>query len=143
MVDYDLDDYTPPYLGYREFGPDFPCPIWLLPAKEGSDTIPKGAGFLHVRAPVDEGYLAVRVFYHPQLRTTVVNEHDLLRTMGRNDKDFKSERLQKYYDAGTWTFTGSHYVSKARKVVVHGVLMAGKCYTHELIPVDHDAQIPM
>ena len=39
--------------GYREFGPDFPCPVRLLPAKEGSDTISKGAGFLHVRAPVD------------------------------------------------------------------------------------------
>ena len=71
----------------------------------------------------------------------VVNERDLLRTKGRKAKDFKLERLQKYHDAGTWTFTGSHYVSKARDVVVHGVLMAGKCYTHELIPVDHNTQI--
>ena len=38
--------------GHREFGPDFPCPIRLLPAKEGSDTIPKGAGFLHVRSTI-------------------------------------------------------------------------------------------
>ncbi len=45
-------------------------------ATEGSDAVPEGYGYLHVPCPNAAGYLAVRTFYHPMLRTTVIDERD-------------------------------------------------------------------
>ena len=125
--------------GYREFSAKFPCPVKLLPATNGSDTIPLGVGYLRVPAPNIHGYLPVRAFYHPNLRTTVINEQDFLRARGGKVSDFRSERIDKFHEAGTWTYTGSSYRARSSDVVIHGVLMAGKCYTHELIPTYADA----
>ena len=33
---------------YREFSREYPCPVTLLVASEGSNIVPKGAGYLHV-----------------------------------------------------------------------------------------------
>ena len=126
---------------YKEFSESFPCPIKLLPATENSDTIPAGMGYMHVMAPNADGYIPVRTFFHPSLRTTVINEQDFLRAQDRKVSDFRSEHLEKYHEAGTWTFTGSSYHSKPRNVIIHGILLAGKCYTHPLIPCYDNSQI--
>ena len=57
---------------YREFDETFRCPIKLLPATEGSDTVPIGVGYLMVPAPGEPGFIMVRTFFHPNLRTTVI-----------------------------------------------------------------------
>ncbi len=44
---------------YREFGPDFPCPIRIKPATEGSDATPIGVGYMFVEAPNEEGFIPV------------------------------------------------------------------------------------
>ena len=72
------------------------------------------------------------------MRTTVINEQDFLRASGRTVKEFRFERLEKFHEAGTWTFTASSYHSKPRDIIVHGILLAGKCYTHPLIPCYED-----
>ena len=98
--------------GYQEFNESFPCPIRLLPATENSDTIPAGMGYMHVVAPNANGYIPVRTFFHPSLRTTVIKEQDFLRADCLMVSEFHSELLKKYHEAGTWTFTGSSYHSK-------------------------------
>jgi hypothetical protein len=123
--------------GYKAFSDEYPCPVKLQPATEGSDAIPHGHGFLHVPAPNSIGYLAVRVFYHPILRTTVIDERDFLLLSRRNSLDISSETIQKHYDSGTFTYRGSHSDSDISDIIVYGILRNGKCYTRPLIaPAD-------
>ena len=44
---------------YKPFTKASPCPLRLLPATDGSDTIPLGFGYLHVPANVPLGYIPV------------------------------------------------------------------------------------
>ena len=128
--------------GYREFGPHFPCPVRLMPATDGSDTIPKGVGFLHVPAHNQKGYLAVRTYYHPSLRTTVIDERDFAHAAGFSYKhDISSDRLWKYHDAGNFTYHATHRLKQTNDVVVHGIVRGGKSFTHALIPPCTDALI--
>ena len=68
--------------GYTGFSESSPCPVRLLPATVGSDATPKGYGFLHVPARKKIGFLSVRTFYTPILRTTVIDERDLIQAAG-------------------------------------------------------------
>lgn len=101
---------------YREFSPEYSCPVTLMPASEGSDIVPKGVGYLHVPAPNAQGHIAIRTFYHPSLRTTVIDERDFLRFAGQKPKDFTGERIEKYNDAGTFTFHASHRLRRSQDV---------------------------
>ena len=121
---------------YREFSDSYPCPVKLLPASEGSDLVPLGVGYLHIPAYNERGHLEVRTFYHPSLRTTVIDERDFVKSSGLKPKDFSGSRIEKFDDAGTFTFTASHRLRRCQDVVVHGVLVNGKCYTAPLIPPD-------
>lgn len=67
---------------YQEFNESHPSPIRLLPATENSDAVPQGYGYLHVPAHNSQGFLAVRTFYHPSLRTTVIDERDFVKAAG-------------------------------------------------------------
>ena len=67
---------------YREFSKERPSPVRLMPATENSDAVPKGYGYLHVPAHNQQGHLAVRTFFHPALRTTVIDERDFVRAAG-------------------------------------------------------------
>ena len=131
---------------YRAFGPSFPSPVRLLPATDGSDAVPEGFGYLHVPAACHDGYIAVRTFYHPSLRTTVIDERDFIKGLGSQKRDFRGETIEKHYRTGTFTYTCYH-VDKPRNIVVGGVLINDKCYTHELIapvlPPDHPAATPL
>ncbi len=115
--------------GYREFSDSFPCPIKLEPAKEGSDILPQGVGFLHVPCMNERGHIPVRTFYSPSLRTTVIDERDFLRSHSTKPSDFLGERIQKYNDAGTFIFHATHCLRQSQDVNVYGVLRHGKCYT--------------
>lgn len=64
---------------YREFSPRYLCPIHMQPVTQGSDAIPEGVGYLHVPCPNAMGFLPVRTYYHPMLRTTVIDERDFIR----------------------------------------------------------------
>jgi hypothetical protein len=120
--------------GYKEFTSKRPCPVRLLPATVNSDCVPKGYGYLHVPANNVNRFLAVRAFYTPALRTTVIDERDLIQAAGHSPKDIESENIKKFYDAGTFTYHAAHKMKRSFDVVVHGVLRNGKCYTNELIP---------
>ena len=121
---------------YKAFTVEHPSPVRLLPATENSDAVPQGYGYLHVPAHNTQGFLAVRAFYHPKLRTTVIDERDLVKAAGHKVKDVASERIEKHYEAGTFTYRAKHKLKTTNDVVLHGVLMSGKCYTHALIPPD-------
>lgn len=119
---------------YFEFNTLNPCPVRLLPATLNSDTIPKGYGYLHVPAKNSHGCLAVRAFYTPVLRTTVIDERDLIRAAGLHPQDIEGERIEKHYDSATFTYHASHKLKRSLDVIIHGVLRNGKSYTDVLIP---------
>ena len=121
---------------YKEFTAKHPSPIKLLPATDNSDAVPQGYGYLHVPAHNVQGFLAVRTFYHPSLRTTVIDERDLIKAAGHKYADIASEQLQKYNSAGTFTYRATHKLKHSNDVIVHGILNSGKCYTNALIPPD-------
>ena len=127
---------------YKAFSDDFPCPIKLIPAVEGSDLVPEGVGYLHIPAATAEGHIPVKTFFHPNLQTTVVNEVDLLKADGNKPSDFSGERIEKFHDAGTCTFVASHRKRRSQDVMVHGILLHGKCYTGALIPPNLEASHP-
>ena len=56
-----------------------------------------------------------------------------MKGQGLKTKDFKSERIHKYLEAGIWTYTASHRLRRSQDIIIHGVIIAGKCYTHGLI----------
>ncbi|GAX10430.1 hypothetical protein FisN_21Lu161 [Fistulifera solaris] len=129
---------------YRPFTSQFRCPVRLLPATEGSDAVPHGFGYLHVpcrHAP--SGYLAIRTFYHPSLRTTVIDERDIIRAYGYSVKDFKTELFTKHHDQGTFTLRCHHRLRTTDDVYFDGILLHAKCYTHALIPPDLPADHPL
>jgi len=129
---------------YREFNESFRCPTVLQPAAEGSDITPQGVGYLHVPALNGRGHIAIRTFYHPQLRTTVIDERDFVRfTPGVKPADFSGDKIQKYNDAGTFTFHAVHRLRRSQDVIVHGLLRHGKCYTGPLIPPNLSREHPM
>ena len=121
---------------YEPFTKARPCPIKLMPATEDSDTVPLGIGYLHVPADNAVGYLKVHTFYHPTLHTRVIDEQDFIRSVGCSSNDYTGETLAKFADSGTFTYHCHHRRSKARGILIHGVLRYGKCYTNELIPPD-------
>ena len=124
-----LHDYVP-------FGPKHPCPIRLLPATNGSDTVPLGYGYLLVPSDTYDNYVAVRAFYHPSLRTTVIDERDFVKASGYNPSDFTGDTLHKDHDAGVFRFTAYHRLRANQNLTIHGILRHGKCYTLPLIPPD-------
>ena len=131
---------------YKVFSPSHPSPVCLQPATEGSDAVPKGVGYLHVPAACADGYIAVRTFYHPALRTTVIDERDFIKGLGYHKSDFRGELIEKHFLTGTFTYT-CHHINKPRNINVSGVLINDKCFTHELIaptlPPDDPAATPL
>ena len=75
---------------------------------DNTNATPEGIGYLHVEAPITPGYLAVKTFYSKLLRTTVIDERDLIAASGHKPSDFKGDKIEKHYDSGTWTFHASH-----------------------------------
>ena len=126
---------------YTEFSAANPSPITLMPATDGSDAVPSGVGYLHVPSQNEDEYLAVRCFYHPDLRTTVIDERDFVVAAGLSPRDVEGERLHKQYDAGIWLWNARHKLRKKLDVSVQGVLLEGKCYTHRLLPPFVDEKI--
>ena len=96
---------------------------------------------MHVPADNAQGFLAVRCFYTPQLRTTVIDERDLIIAAGHKPQDIFGESILKYYEAGTFTYRATHKKVSSKDVVVHGILQNGKCYTGALIPTVTDEDI--
>ncbi len=131
---------------YRPFTKTFPCPIRLLPATEGSDLSPQGVGYLHVPALNSRGHIAVRTFYSPSLRTTVIDERDFMAFNGASRKDFTGYKIDTNHDSETFAFKASHRLCRSRDVWVHGIVRHGKLYTGPLIspdlPVDHPLATP-
>jgi len=77
--------------GYQEFTRSRPSPVKLMPAAVNSDAVPKGVGYLHVPAKNAQGCLSVQTFYAPYLRTTVINERDLVKAAKMRVKDIESD----------------------------------------------------
>ena len=81
-----------------------------------------------------QGYLPVQTFYTPYLRTTVIDERDLVKAAKMRVKDIQSNSITKHKDAGTFTYHAKHRKSTNKDVIIHGILIDDKCYTGELIP---------
>ena len=119
--------------GYQEFTSKRPSPIRIAPAFKRTEGTPEGYGYLHVPAHNSRGYLAVRTFYSPRLLTTVIDERDIIKAAGFSSNDIRGENLVKNYDYGVCTYQAEHKRKRNHDVIVHGVLMNGKCYTDVLI----------
>ena len=128
---------------YKEFSKSFPCPLHLLPAAVGLDLTPKGVSFLHVPALNAQGHIAVRTFYHPNLRTTVIDECDFQKFGGTTEDDYTGTAIHTYNDAGTFSFRAAHHLRRSQDVIVHGVVRHGKLYTGPLIPPDLPIDHPL
>jgi len=128
--------------GYRDFTRSLPSPVKLMPATVGSDAVPKGFGYLHVPAKNTKGFLAVQTFYTPYLRTTVIDERDLVKASNVRVKDIESDSITKHKDAGTFTYHAKHRMKSSKDVIIHGILIDDKCYTGALIPPDLDPSDP-
>ena len=126
----------------RDFTRSLPSPVKLLPATVGSDAVPKGMGYLHVPAKNPQGFLSVQTFCTPCLRTTAIDERDLVKASDVRVKDIESDSIAKHKDAGTFTYHAKHSVNSSKDVVIHGVLVDDKCYTGALIPPDLDPSDP-
>jgi len=107
-----------------------------MPATVNSDAIPKGVGYLHIPAKNVQGYLPVQTFYTPYLRTTVIDERDLVRAAKIRVKDMQSDSITKHKDTGAFTYHAKHCMNSSKDVIIHGILIDDKCYTGALIPPD-------
>ena len=125
---------------YISFDRDNPCPVRLMPATQGSDAVPHGYGYLHVPYG-DNSYISIKCFYHPKLRTTVIDERDIVKGFGYKPKEFKSDCIEKFHDHGTFVYKAIHRMRTKKNVYLDGILRNGKCYSHPLIPVLNDANI--
>jgi len=114
--------------GYRDFTQSLPSPVKLMSATVGSDAVPKGFGYLHVPAKNAKGFLAVQTFYTPYLRTTVIDERDLVKASNVRVKDIESDSIAKHKDAGAFTYHAKHRMKSSKDVVIHGILINDKCY---------------
>ena len=121
---------------YQDFTRSLPSPVKLLPVTVGSDAVPKGVGYPHVPAKNAQGFLSVQTFCTPYLRTTVINERDLVKASNVRVKHIESDGVTKHKDACTFTHHAKHRVNSSKDVVVHGILIDDKCYTGALIPPD-------
>lgn len=126
---------------YVEFSDKNPCPIKLMPATHKSDTTPKGYGYLHVPAQNESGFLAVRTFYTPALRTTVIDERDFILAANLSPKDIESEIIKKYYEAGNFSYIATHKLKQSLNVRVNGSLRNGKRFSFPLIPPCTEASV--
>jgi len=128
----------------RDFTRSLPSPVKLLPATVGSDAVPKGMGYLlaHVPAKNSKGFLAVQTFYTPYLRTTAIDEWDLVKASNVRVKDIESDSITKCKDAGTFACRAKHRMNSSKDVIVHSILIDDKCYTGALIPPDVDPSDP-
>ena len=122
-----LHNYTP-------YNASNPCPLRLVPATEGSDATPEGWGYLHVPAKNKHGFIPVKAYYTPQLRTTVIDERDIKTGSGIPRKDVLSENLHKNLDDGTCCIHVVHKKNSAKDVRIYGILHKDKPYTAYLIP---------
>ena len=103
-------------------------------ASASNSIIPLGYGFIHLPSPNRQGYIAVKSVYHPHLTATLISEDDILNSSGRSAA-YTGLNLTKWMDPGTFTITCHHRTTFAKNITLHGVLIAGKCYSHPcLIP---------
>jgi hypothetical protein len=114
-----------------------PCPVRLMPATVGLDAIPKGVGFLHVPAETPSGYLAVRTFYTPALRTTVINERNFIHASSLPLSSISSTTLESCFLDNSFTFRATHFRDPYLDVVLHGALKSHKAYTSPLLLPEH------
>jgi len=128
--------------GCLDFTRSLPSPVKLLPATVGSDVVPKGVGCLHVPAKNAQGFLSVQTFYTPYLRTTAINERDLVKASNVGVKDIEFDSITKHKDAGTFTCHAKHRMNSSKDVIIHGILIDDKCYAGALIPPDLNPSDP-
>jgi GAG-pre-integrase domain len=130
-------DQRPWLHDFTAFSIDNPCPVRLLPATIGSDAVPQGVGFLHVPAETPSGFLAVRTFYTPALRTTVIDERDFIHASSLPLSSISSTTLVSRFLNNSFTFRARHIRDPALDVVLHGTLKSHKAYTSPLLLPDH------
>jgi len=113
-----------------------------MPATVNSDAVPKCVGYLHVPAKNTQGYLSVQTFYTPYLRTTAIDERDLVKAAKTRVKHIESDSIAKHKDASAFTHHAKHCMNSSKDVIIHGVLIDDKCHTGALIPPDLDPSDP-
>jgi hypothetical protein len=83
--------------GYKEYGSDFPCPIHF-------------------------DFLAC---CSPGRNATLLSECDLRKGLGFPKHQYSGVSHQLYYGNATWTATAHHKVTRAKDVVLHGIVRCG------------------
>jgi len=57
-------------------------------------------------------------------------------------KDIESDSITKHKNTGTFTCHAKHRLNSSKDVIIHGILIADKCYAGVLIPPDLDPSDP-
>jgi len=86
--------------------------------------------------------LTVQTFYTACLRTTAINERDLVKASNARVKDIESDSITKHKDAGAFTHCAKHRMNSSKDVIINGILIDDKCYTGALIPPDLNPSDP-
>jgi len=107
-----------------------------MPATVNSDAVPEGVGYLHVPTKNAQGFLPAQTVYIPYLRTTVIDERDLVKAAKICAKDVQSDSIAKHKDAGAFTHHAKHSMNSNKDVIAHRILIDDKCYAGALIPPD-------
>jgi hypothetical protein len=123
-------------------GPGFPSPIRLRPAIGTEAVLPEGEGIMFIPAPAPFHFYGFRTFYSPHLNTTLLSECDIHTGLGLSKSAYSGVSHQHYYIPGTWTAIAHHKRSKAKNVILHGVVRCGKKLTHPIIRPSIDVADP-
>ena len=65
-----------------------------------------------------------------------ISQRDFIHAAKQRASDVVFESITKHCKAGTFTYHAKHRLKSSKDILVHGVLLQGKCDTHALIPPD-------
>ena len=152
----------------RWFDKKHPAPVKMKGATSKAIIVPEAEGKLRVQANVLQGYIDVHVYYSPSFTSTLLSDRDILfATPFRND--YSGQVMSKYFDLnneklcqdletngsvnlnnvatyntdyGSCALTCVHRTTKAKNIVIPGIIRAGLCFTLPLILPDLDPDHP-
>jgi hypothetical protein len=88
-------------------------------------------------------FLLPVAYYSPALTATLLSDGDLHKGLGYAKTEYSGVSHQHYYLPSTWTAVAHHKKTRAKDVVLHGVVRCGKKLTHPIIRPSLDAQDPL
>jgi len=131
---------------YYSYDSKFPCTTRLTGAIDKSvEIFPLGEGSLHVPAINRQGFVAIKCLYSPLLSSTLLSENYILLTSEDSETGYSGQTIDKSFtknrSTGNFSLIYHHKLRRRQDILLHGIIVAGQCYTHPLrlpdLPIDH------